>query len=482
MVTKTAPIPLHGIFDRETGRLLSLVPQGSVGDAPDQVVTMDADAAPLRLSAAQAAALPSLVSGAGIARVTPGNRRIAYYGDSRAAQVWSTSTSKSIRGVGYWVEALQGGTVDSLYSENFGVGGENSTQWLARIAAVLACPASIVVIPDPTNDFRLSTGLTAAQTRANMSAIFSQLVAAGKTVITWMPTPRGSTNALDATGLLRQADYAAWLKTQSPTLGVYVADATSTLYDSGAAGFTPLSGVMSDGLHFGIDGAYRQAVPISAILGTLIPRADVLTWSNADVYDAANAPRGNLFANGLMTGSGGSTTAGGATVSGTWAANWSMVCVNGTGLTITGSITTHTDITGKIHNVQQIAISGTPSAGNPTIDLRQIPSESLVSEGDVLEVVAFARVAASSAGIAGLGIQHWITDAGGAHSTRTGDYSASVGYLNVGALEGVLRCPQNTVGGSPTQNYAQMRIAGTNGVAMSATIGFGNASMRKLIA
>lgn len=62
MVTKTAPIPLHGIFDRETGRLLSLVPQGSVGDAPDQIVTMDADAAPLRLSAAQAAALPSLVS------------------------------------------------------------------------------------------------------------------------------------------------------------------------------------------------------------------------------------------------------------------------------------------------------------------------------------------------------------------------------------------------------------------------------------
>jgi lysophospholipase L1-like esterase len=405
------------------------------------------------------------------------NHRVAYFGDSRAQQVWATSLSKSIRSMGFWLEFLSHGRLDSIYSENFGVGGETSAQFLARVGAAAASSCAIAVVVDPTNDYG---SIAHATTVANMEQVFTTLRNAGKLVIAWMPTPRGSPNTLDATGLLRQAQYGSWLKLNAMRLGINIADATSETYDSAVAGFTPKSGVMADGLHFGIDGAYRQAKPFVQIIDTLIPPVDSLVWNNADLYDATECPRGNLFANGLMTGSGGSTTAGGATVSGTWAASWSLVVTNGAGLTIVGSVTTFTDKYNKVHTIQQMAISGTPSAGNPTIALRQVPSSAYVAEGDVMEMLAFVQVAASSAGVSGLALQQWITDATGAHATRTGDYSSGVGVLNAEAYHGVLRSPPNTVGASPTQCYGQMLVGGTNGTAMSATVGVGNMSLKKI--
>lgn len=103
MVTKTAPIPLHGIFDRETGRLLSLVPQGSVGDAPDQIVTMDADAAPLRLSASQAAAIPPLVSGDGIGpSLKTLAEMLAWAPTTDGTECYVTDLYSGTRGRFYW--------------------------------------------------------------------------------------------------------------------------------------------------------------------------------------------------------------------------------------------------------------------------------------------------------------------------------------------------------------------------------------------
>ena len=408
---------------------------------------------------------------------------VALLGHSFTVQAYASATSDAPRGLAYWVGMLSGQRLRFDFSRVFGLAGDTSGPldgsrpgFTSRLPAALQSNADVIIVSDPTNDF--AAGVAYATTVANMAQIFTAIRSAGKICCTWAPTPRGAPNGLSASGLLLQARYAQWLKANAKTFGVIYADASLALSDPSLTGFDYAAGMaVADDLHLAIPGARSLGLALTNALLPSLPVADQLTYSSADLYDATNNPNGNLLANATMAGTAGTTSANGATVSGSVATSWQLLISNGAGLTVTASIVT----TGG-RRMQQIQFSGTPTAGNPAIWIRQTPTfSSQIAQGDSLQALGYAELDAGSSGITGFGIEQWIVDGGSSHAMRTGN---SVGSLTNGsfptdAFSGVHRTMLNLTGPSPTSFYAQYGAQGVNGTAMSGTMRWANLEIRK---
>ena len=270
MVTKTAPIPLHGIFDRETGRLLSLVPQGSVGDAPDQIVTMDADAAPLRLSASQAAAIPPLVSGAG--NPIPA----IFLGDSKTAQAFIPVAAVN----GYvprWCILGNAALGWPMTPINGGVSGDTTAQMLARLPALLSANpgAGWLVIRGMTNDIGngnlvasdpTGSHVTKEMIVANLQSCITLGLAAGKRIALCTEHGNGAgavnpINAATTQGALQRAAFAyvnSWIRRQCAANGWPLVDIELAMMDP-ATGLPVAGSVQTDGIHPSYVGGSQEA-------------------------------------------------------------------------------------------------------------------------------------------------------------------------------------------------------------------------------
>lgn len=253
---------------------------------------------------------------------------IAFAGDSITAMAVHT-TASAVGNHPYapssWLMPMLCQRARTDHSLNFGVSGNTTTQLLARIDAVAACAADIVVVLIGTNDVNGAvTGSTLATYKSAVSAIWDRLTNAGKVVIAMPPLPRnlaaGSQNNRRILHAMRD-----WTLRQawSGRRNFYVADAAIEYGDPLSATYAPRAGFDYDGLHPQSRGAYEIAKALYRVLDRLLPPVPQALMSADDVYDATYNPGGNLLTNGILDGTGGTlTTTKGLASSGQMATAW----------------------------------------------------------------------------------------------------------------------------------------------------------------
>jgi lysophospholipase L1-like esterase len=126
--------------------------------------------------------------GAGVLPVAA-NNRVAWFGDSRTQIISATRPDASILlacGQAQW--ALHGTNYRwrTPRGNNFGVGGDDTNQMVARLAEVVASPCSVVVFLGGVND---GLNLTISQTIANYTTILNALRDAGSSAMSFPIRP-----------------------------------------------------------------------------------------------------------------------------------------------------------------------------------------------------------------------------------------------------------------------------------------------------
>tara|TARA_R110002074_G_scaffold262994_2_gene435118 strand:- start:5493 stop:6890 length:1398 start_codon:yes stop_codon:yes gene_type:complete len=337
----------------------------------------------------------------------PANNLIAQLGDSRTAQgggglpdAMLIAQPKS-RAYGYQTH-LQNylhGRVRVPSTVNFGLSGDTSGPSgsnpgvTSRVANVIASGAATCIVLCSIND-RGSEDRTAAFSIANLEYIVATLTAAGIWVILIPELFKGSASfpGLTLTGqqLQNQKDVFAWGMAQTGRVRVRVVD-PRTLLLSNPTNWTWVDSATGDGLHEDLSGAkiigYDVLGPQVADLFAQFPGK---TFTTANLYDASTNPLGNLLANPLLTGTGG-TANGNA---GTWADNVTAITAP-SGLTITGTAGA-TDPLGRT-GCQRIQITGTPSSGtNPSFQFGISSATANILQGDKLSGYFEIYVAAAT--------------------------------------------------------------------------------------
>jgi lysophospholipase L1-like esterase len=163
------------------------------------------------------------------------------------------ATAGPQRTPGSWfaqVCALSGQGIRFL--RNLGVAGQTSAQILARVPDVIALKPAVCFIQCMANDVRGS--IPAATTKANVTAMWSQLIAAGITPIHVTDFPQASTNGAAISALN------AWVTGYGQRHGIVVLDGHSPAVDPAtndiAAAYASTDGL---GLHLNAAGDFAVA-------------------------------------------------------------------------------------------------------------------------------------------------------------------------------------------------------------------------------
>jgi lysophospholipase L1-like esterase len=144
---------------------------------------------------------------------------------------------------------------------NAGISGNTTAQMLARIQAdVIAKAPSYCIVLGGTND--IGGSVAPATTRANLTAIYDALLAAGIAPITATITPRNA-NA-DVAGV---RDLNNWIRGNSAIRGLHCIDINAALVDPDTSFYT--SGLNADTIHPNPAGAVAMANAAKALLTSL---------------------------------------------------------------------------------------------------------------------------------------------------------------------------------------------------------------------
>lgn len=204
-----------------------------------------------------------------------------------------------VTGYWAWADAYLGARYKLVY--NGGVSGESSTQILARVGAVTALsprPTFCVVhagINDIMNDVAAST------TTASLAAIYTALIDAGITPVMTALLPV-------ADSFMTTGRWASW-----QAVNKWIAGAAQTypaLYCNWANAYMdpadgqPLAGMTIEGLHPAGSGAQRIGKLLADTLAAASPTPAIPRGLTS------NRDAGNLFSNGMLTGTAGSKPTG----------------------------------------------------------------------------------------------------------------------------------------------------------------------------
>lgn len=148
---------------------------------------------------------------------------------------------------------------------NAGVGGDTTTQVLARIAAVPAVSPQLVVLDAGKND--IAAGTSAATVEANITSILNALLAAGAKVVVDTQPP---TTSMNSAALTQLAALNTWIKALSTT-HVWPADTGNTL--TTGDGVTQNAALFVDGVHPTAAGRQAMANVLAPVLTTAINAA-----------------------------------------------------------------------------------------------------------------------------------------------------------------------------------------------------------------
>jgi lysophospholipase L1-like esterase len=428
--------------------------------------------------------------------ITALNPLIAFAGDSitqaTVGQNTATLTANTNRGVSFWVPALTRQRIRTRQNLNFGVNGDTSAMLLARIGAVAASDADLVLVHIGTNDVNGAvSAATLAAFKSNVTAIWNTLLNAGKVVIAIPPLPRDIATAANRAMLWQMI---RWVREQQWTgrRNFYVVDPGLPFVDPLSATGAPRTGYAYDGLHPKAQGAFYASRAVADLLNGLYPAFnDSAAVSAADIYDAVNNPTGNLIANGILNGTAGTLGGnGGGAFTGQVATGFNAdVFQNGgtlTGLVVTAAKGTNAD--GRPH--QQFALSGTYVGGWGTIvSFRAIPtnySDYAVGDTVVGEIEYEIDGQAADQNIAGVMASLTVTMGGVQAQWQDGREGSVADQIAAPAQSGVLRTPPMLVTAVPTAIQfganISLRQNGASTLTAASTIRFKGLSLRKVIA
>jgi lysophospholipase L1-like esterase len=317
------------------------------------------------------------LSAAGKAR--PSNAYAAFAGDSRTLQAFDDSTGRfyfETRGAVAWALPNCGHRFRVATAVQYGVGGNTSTQLLARWDDVLADPAGTIVLLISTND--RGSSFTLQQSIDNVTAMLEQAYTAGKVVILGNETQRFGASVLAGQNLTNHNDFHDWLD-EAPNRwrNVYGWDTWSAV-----AAETDTS----DGLHQNTIGAKKMGEALATVMSSILPATD---YSRPYVVGESHAQPA-LNANPGLTGTGGSKGTG---VTGNLADNWTVTASTGS---LAIACSKETDGDGVTWQV--LAITGTSPSGSPSLIMRPSSNLTLV-EGDSYDVRARVKLDAGSSNI-----------------------------------------------------------------------------------
>lgn len=316
------------------------------------------------------------------------NRDIGGFGDSFTANCHSiAATAYATENYGYLGNvAAMSGTAFASYLNNFGVVGENTSQFLARIAAPLASFCQIFLMPSVTND-RTQSGMTLADTKRNVLDIVEQFTKAGKLIIVGTGTPRFGTKALSAQAAQDAYDYRTWVLT---TLSKQVP--VVNIWDD----FTQADTV--DDLHPNPIGAVKIATKFNAIITQLQLKSIPLPTDALDKYSALSRT-GSLTANPLLATTNGTGTiqASANPIAGSLVADdWTILGSGLTGVSVAASVKP-----ASVGNAQSIKLSGAMTAAGGYFSFQPlvtIPTTNF-SVGDTIGFVAACSVQGTQKGL-----------------------------------------------------------------------------------
>lgn len=312
------------------------------------------------------------------------------------------------RGAAFWVPFLTGYRTTAPQTLNFSLPGDTTTSLLTRMAPIVAANCGSYVVMIGTND--LGTSVSQAQTQANISSIWSQLLATGRPVIAQPILPRTLTAASASMNELWSLN--RWIKQQAGAIpGLYIVDSTAAYGDPLSTTATPRVGATIDytysydGLHPKGVGAYAAFAPVATFFNQLYTDPGPPNTGNSDLYATAN-PSGNLLANGMMSFVGGTGTVSGK-VTGSTPDGWTAFSADAgcTTCSYTGVASSSTLADGT--PAAQIVIAGTAAGGYATqVALAyNITTFGNFSVGDKLQATCRVEVSTGSAHVTAPSLQ-----------------------------------------------------------------------------
>lgn len=409
---------------------------------------------------------------------TPLDRHIAIFGDSRTANCHGTVTfGENVENYGYagWMALYADSRVRTTKSRNGGVGGDTSSQWLARVNTIIGYGAKVVINLIGTND--RGGGLTLDVSKTNIEAGIRAQLEAGIIPIIVAETPRGGANALTGAQLTAHLALRDWIKSYFPTIGVRVADPWPDLISSVPAEATaglPKAGLFHDGLHPSPDGARIIGRHIAAQLLDLFP-ARLLLPTYVSAYEATNNKYGQLTSNPLITGTAGTLT-GSANSTGQLADGWSCTGSSWTG----GSVVLSKEANPSGGEYQVMTLGGTPTSTGAIVVFSQAISLANVASGNKLK--AMAKISHSGLqNVAGVALEIRFVRSGTSYYSKTNDRYTEATPMTGEAFVAPFETPILTLDGTETTIEARVVIYGVQNQPIGGVIKIGQMAAVKLV-
>lgn len=213
-----------------------------------------------------------------------------------------------------------GGTISAV--------GATTTQMTNYVADAVAAPVDVIFMHGGTNDVATSVALSTIE--ANLTSIWQQIMASGKTVVYFSPAPRSQVSGFTATQQLVLYNLTQWArsyingqssKRPSNYGNILFIDREPECTDNTSSTGAWLAICSDDGLHLSEGGAYIMGYKLAQSFKPLIGNfGQYFSTSLTDLYNASNNPGGIL--NGVeaffTTGGGTATSPCTGTVNGSW--------------------------------------------------------------------------------------------------------------------------------------------------------------------
>jgi lysophospholipase L1-like esterase len=387
------------------------------------------------------------------ASVKPLRRNVAIYGDSRTANCSSgTLPNKFTENYGYasWLGQYSGGRVLFDPAFNFGVGGDTTAQWAARVSTVTASAADVVICLISTND--RTSDFTLAQTQQNIEHVIFKLKEAGKIVIFVAETPRGGAGALTAPRQAVHDQVRAWIKSYLPSLGVRVVDLYDKMLDTAKT--------TVDGLHPSPYGARIMGEAIALEIQDLF-NTPVILPKYSSQYVAATNPFGQLNTNALLTGTTG-TKAVSANTTGNVATGYNCAGSSWTGMNVVAS--KEDSLVGE---KQVFKFSGTPTTSGALFTFEQVVT--LADAKTAANVKAVANIEFEMTGCLGVSLDLRVVDTATFNVKCCDRYQDGFPMSNVN-VNGVQETPTAVITGTATEVKVRVSVYASQNIPMTGTI------------
>ena len=387
------------------------------------------------------------------ASIKPLRRNIAIYGDSRTANCSSgTLPNKITENYGYasWLGQYSEGRIFFEPAFNFGVGGDTSAQWAARVGTVIASAADIVVCLISTND--RTSDFTLAQTQQNIEGVVMKLKQAGKIVVFINETPRGGANALTAPRQLVHEQVRAWINSYLPRLGVRVVDVWDKMTDTAS--------VTVDGLHWNPVGARIVGEALAREIKDLFDSPVPLPRATSP-YDSATNTFGQINSNALLTGTTG-TKSGSANTTGDIATGYSVAGSSWTGMTVVAS-----KEAAEVGEAQVFKFSGTPTASGSLYTFEQVIT--LANAKLAANIKAVADIEFEMTGCLGVSLDFRFIDTGTYNSKCCDRYQDGFPMASTN-VRGIQETPTTAITSTCTEVKIRVCVYGSQNTPMSGTV------------